>query len=90
MTVGLAVNNSESIIINVRNQMERFASVNVTPAAVLMNSAHYNSLLAEVACSLIKGNSDEDSVNGLPIVISQVRDVMVCASPSQLDNAGLL
>lgn len=88
--VGLAVDNTESIIINVRNQMERFAAVNVTPVAVLMNSQHYRSLQAEVKYSMVKGNSDADTVNGLPIVISPAKDVIVCASPTQLDNAGLL
>ena len=86
----LAVNNTDSIVINVRNQMARFANVNVATTAVLMNSAHYRSLQAEVKYSMVKGDADKDTLNGLPIVIAPVRDVLVCASPSQLDNASLL
>jgi len=81
---------NESIIINVTNQMARFARINVSPVAVLMNSQHYRNLLAEVKYSTVSNNDDADTINGLPIVISPAKEVIVCASPSQLDNAGLL
>jgi len=86
----LAVNNIESIVMSVRSQMARFADINVKPAAVLMNSQHYRSLLTEMKYSMVKGNDDPDSVNGLPIVIAATRDVTVAVSPSELDNVGLL
>lgn len=86
----LAVNNTESVLMTVRGQIERFAQVNVTPAAVIMSQAHYDQLVAEMNCSLVKGNTDSDTVGGLPIIIFGTAYVTVCASPSQLRNAGLL
>jgi hypothetical protein len=87
----LAVQQKDSIIMNVRNQMARFAQVNLTPTAVSMNAEHYLDLKSEALYSTLKDNNDEDTICGLPIVISMdAKHVTVCMSPSKLRTAGLL
>lgn len=80
----------EPVIVNVQNQIARLADINVVPNAVLMNSVHYRHLKTEALYSTIKSNDDADTVCGLPIVITNTLDVRVCASPTQLNKAGLL
>jgi len=89
----LAVQNLQvdSIVITIRNQMERFAAVNVEPFAVLMTAEQYAQLKDEAAYSTMISNQDEDTVNGLPIVICQgMRAPTVAASPASLRASGLL
>lgn len=80
----------EPVIVNVQNQIARLAAVNVEPNAVIMNSVHYRHLQTEALYSTIKSDDNEDSICGLPIVITNTLDVRVCASPTQLNKAGLL
>ncbi len=82
----------EKMLETIRNQMQRFRDHNMEPLFVLMNSDQYRKLVAYAeSIASARHNTDENSVNGLPIVICErISEPTVTTSPGELDKHGLL
>jgi len=82
----------EKMLESIRKQMERYRDHNITPQFVLMNVADYYQMVNYAnAISGVRHNSDENSVNGLPVVICEhIKEPTVTTSPGELVKHGLL
>jgi len=76
----------------IRGQMERYREHNIEPRFVLMNVTHYRQMVehAEQHKSA-RHNSDENSVNGLSVVICEhINEPTGTTSPGELMKHNLL
>lgn len=75
----------------IREQIDRYRSHGIEPRFVLMNGRDYRQMSRHAeAVSAARHNRDESSVNGLEIVICDVREPTVTATPGELMKHGLL
>lgn len=82
----------ETMLETIRAQLARYREAKIIPAFILMNSTSYHQMVAyaqKVAGSC--HNSDQDTVNGIPVVICEsTLSPVVTAQPSELAKHGLL
>ncbi len=82
---------ARSILLSVRNQVERFVNHGIEPGFILMGAGHYEALKLAIGDECLCHNNKTDSINGLPIVICEkAKKPEVTATPSSLVKAGLL
>ena len=82
----------ETMLESIREQMARYEEHDIKPEYVLMNLAEYKVLRVQALINgQVRHNSDENSVNGLPIIICEnVVHATVTTSPGELMSHGLL
>jgi hypothetical protein len=85
-------NHGETMLESIREQMARYEEHGMTPMYVLMNLSAYKKLRVHTAqINKVCHNSDESTVNGLPIIIcDKVSTPTVTTSPSELMAHGLV
>lgn len=79
-----------ALMTTIRSQMERMTRHGLKPGAVLMSALSYKNMEILADNEKLCHNKDINTVNGLPIVIYDVAEPVVTATPDSMRELGLL